>query len=172
MCGLWIGVKLHVATFFGIIIRVTLLVSLWLFALTDPGSCEFVSTQDAIKSGWTEYCWSCDSYRPTGAAHCHACQRCILNQSHHFGLGVNCVGANTIHYYSIFFVSLFVASLYANFVRILYGFALTMKFDASLAFSIFVPLLAWAFDIVDEDFGVVLNAMVIQLTLFYSFVQL
>ena len=171
MTSLWAGGKLQVAIILGLIIAISLLSSLWLFALADP-SVEFITTQDAIRLGWTDYCWPCETYRPSGAAHCHDCKRCIRNHEQHFGLGVNCVGAGTANFYTAFFVSLFLASLYANFVSIDTLLGLTMKFNATLAFSVFVPLVAWAFGIIDEDFGVALNAMIILFSLLYSCVRL
>ena len=167
MTSLWSNIQLKIVMCAGAIVVVNLVASLWFLSLTDPSLRDFISTQDAIKYGYSP-CWICDSHRPEGTEHCHYCRCCVINRSHHFNLSVNCVGYNNRRFYFTFLLWLFTGCVFVNFINFDTLLSLTSKFNPKLAFSFFVPLVAWAFGMIDEDFFTALSAMISLCGLFYS----
>ena len=72
MTSLWTDYQLKIAMCTGLVVLVNLLASIWFLSLTDPSLRDFISTQDAVKYGYSP-CWTCDSHRPEGTEHCYHC---------------------------------------------------------------------------------------------------
>ena len=159
MSSLWSDIQLKIVICAGLIVMLNLLASLWFLSFTDPSLRDFISTQDAIKFGYLP-CWVCDSHRPDGTDHCPYCRCCVIDRSHHFNLSVNCIGHNNRRYYFSFLLWLFMGSVFVSFINFDTLLNLTSNFNLKLAFSFFVPLVAWAFGIIDEDFVTALSAMI------------
>ena len=102
----------------------------------------------------------------TCADPCWRC--CVIDRSHHFNLSVNCVGQNNRRFYFSFLLWLFIGCVFVNFVNFDTLLNLTSRFNSKLAFSFFVPLVSWAFGMIDEDFLTALSAMISLCSLFYS----
>ena len=134
---------------------------------SDPSIQEAIGAREAIKYGWS-HCWSCDSHKPDRANHCTECRRCILGQSDHWNFGANCIGYNNFRFYFNFWLWLSIGLVFANFICLDVLLSLQQKFTSKMAFSFFVPIVAWIFGLIDEDFISAAHSMFILSTVFYA----
>ena len=58
--------------------------------------------------------------------------------------------------------------MFANFVCFDVLLSLHQKFTSKMAFSFFVPIVAWIFGLIDEDFISAAHSMFIIITVFYA----
>jgi len=139
-------------------------------ALSDTTDRGIIYTDENIRLGW-ELCWSCESHRPNRAYHCPECRACALRRDHHCNFAVNCVGFTNARYFYTFLIWLTIGSLYVNIINLDFLVRLAAKTSIKSLISFFVPLVAWALGIVDEDFYdatlSMISLFVLAISIFY-----